>query len=149
MADLTTTVTESVTLNGEVRGSTNTITTTCIVDVFERILTCAHSNTTTIAVFGSTPHASAGALDVENCKYLRITNLSADQDIKLALVTTNTNYQVTVRAGGSHILFQAEDAAIGETDTSPAFGTLEDVTSVQVRPGATTDVQVEIFAGLV
>tara|TARA_R100000329_G_scaffold9948_2_gene11272 strand:+ start:469 stop:918 length:450 start_codon:yes stop_codon:yes gene_type:complete len=149
MADLTATVTESVTLNGAVRGSTNTITTTGIVDVFERILTCAHSNTTTIAVFGSTPHASAGALDVENCKYLRITNLSADQDIKLALVTTNTNYQVTVRAGGSHILFQAENAAIGETDTSPAFGTLEDVTSVQVRPGATTDVQVEIFAGLV
>ena len=149
MADLTATVTESVTLNGAVRGSTNTITTTGIVDVFERILTCAHSNTTTIAVFGSTPHASAGALDVENCKYLRITNLSGDQDIKLALVTTNTNYQVTVRAGGSHILFQAENAAIGETDTSPAFGTLEDVTSVQVRPGATTDVQVEIFAGLV
>ena len=149
MADLTTTVTESVTLNGAVRGSTNTITTTGIVDVFERILTCAHSNTTTIAVFGSTPHASAGALDVENCKYLRITNLSGDQDIKLALVTTNTNYQVTVRAGGSHILFQAENAAIGETDTSPAFGTLEDVTSVQVRPAATTDVQVEIFAGLV
>tara|TARA_R100000664_G_scaffold2984_4_gene7010 strand:+ start:1526 stop:1975 length:450 start_codon:yes stop_codon:yes gene_type:complete len=149
MADLTTTVTESVTLNGAVRGSTNTITTTGIVDVFERILTCAHSNTTTIAVFGSTPHASAGALDVENCKYLRITNLSGDQDIKLALVTTNTNYQVTVRAGGSHILFQAEDAAIGETDTSPAFGTLEDITSVQVRPAATTDVQVEIFAGLV
>ena len=149
MADLTTTVTESVTLNGAVRGSTNTITTTGIVDVFERILTCSHSNTTTIAVFGSTPHASAGALDVENCKYLRITNLSADQDIKLALVTTNTNYQVTVRAGGSHILFQAEEGAIGETDTSPAFGTLEDVTSVQVRPSATTDVQVEIFVGLV
>jgi hypothetical protein len=149
MADLTATVTESVTLNGAVRGSTNTITTTGIVDVFERIVTCAHSNTTTIAVFGSTPHASAGALDVENCKYLRVTNLSSDQDMKLALVTTNTNYQVTVRAGSSHILFQAENGAIGEEDTSPAFGTLEDITSVQVRPSATTDVQVEIFVGLV
>jgi hypothetical protein len=149
MADLTTTLTENVTLNGAVRGTTNTITTTGIVDVFERILTCAHSNTTTIAVFGSTPHASAGALDVENCKYLRVTNLSADQDIKLAFITTNTNYQVTVRAGASHILFQGEEVAIGETDTSPAFGTLEDITSVQVRPAASTDVQVEIFAGLV
>ena len=149
MADLTATVTESVTLNGAVRGSTNTITTTGIVDVFERIVTCAHSNTTTIAVFGSTPHASAGALDVENCKYLRVTNLSSDQDMKLALVTTNTNYQVTVRAGSSHILFQAENGAIGEEDTSPAFGTLEDITSVQVRPSATTDVQVEIFVGIV
>ena len=149
MADLTTTLTENVTLNGAVRGTTNTITTTGKVDVFERILTCAHSNTTTIAVFGSTPHASAGALDVENCKYLRVTNLSADQDIKLAIITTNTNYQVTVRAGASHVLFQAENVAIGEEDTTPAYGTLEDITSVQVRPAATTDVQVEIFAGLV
>jgi|TARA_R110001583_G_scaffold37873_6_gene122703 hypothetical protein len=149
MADLTTTITEAVTLNGATRGTTNTLTTTGIVDVFERILTCSHSNTTTIATLASTPHASAGALDVENLKYLRISNLSTDQDMKLALVTTNTNYQVTVRAGGSHILFQAEEGAIGETDTTPAFGTLEDITSVQVRPSATTDVQVEIFAGLV
>jgi hypothetical protein len=149
MADLTTTITESVSLNGSTRGSTNVITTTSVVDVFERILTCTHSQTTTVAVFASTPHASAGALDVENCKYLRVTNLSADQDMKVAFITTNTNYQVTVRAGGSHVLFQAEEGAIGETDTSPAFGTLEDITSVQVRPAATTDIQVEIFVGLV
>ena len=149
MADLTTTIPESVTLNGALRGSSNTLTTTGIVDVFERILTCAHSNTTTIAVFGSTPHSADGALDVENCKYLRITNLSADQDMKLALVTAATNYQVTVRAGGSHVLFQAEEGVIGETDTTPAFGTLEDIVTVEVRPSATTDVQVEIFAALV
>ena len=149
MADLTTSITESLVLNGANRGTTNNIVTTGITDVFERILTCAHSNTTTIATFGSTPHSSANALDVENCKYVRVTNLSADQDIKLALVTTNTNYQVTVRAGSSHILFQAEEGAIGETDTSPAFGTLEDITSIQVRPSASTDVQVEIFVALV
>ena len=149
MADLTTTITESLVLNGANRGTTNNIVTTGITDVFERILTCAHSNTTTIATFGSTPHSSAGALDVENCKYVRETNLSSDQDIKLALVTTNTNYQVTVRAGSSHILFQAENGAIGETDTSPAFGTLEDITSIQVKPSASTDVQVEIFVALV
>ena len=149
MADLTTTITESVTLNGAIRGTTNTITTTGIVDVFERILTCTHSQTTTIATFASTPHASAGALDVENAKYIRITNLSTDQDMLLAIVTTNTNYQVTVRAGASHVLFQGENIAIGETDTSPAYGTLEDVTSVQARPSATTDVQVEMFVALV
>ena len=149
MADLTVTIGESVTINNAVRGSSNTITTTGIVDTYERVLTAAHSQTTTIAVFGSTPHSAAGALDVENAKYVRITNLSTDQNMTLAIVTTNTNYQVTVRAGGSHVLFQAEDAAIGETDTSPAFGTLEDVTSVQVRPSATTDIQVEMFAALV
>ena len=149
MANLITTISEGVTLNGSVRGTTNTITTTGIVDVFERILTCTHSQTTTVAVFNSTPYGADGALDVENCKYLRVTNLSADQDMKVAFVTAATNYQVTVRAGGSHVLFQAEEALIGEEDASPAFPTLEDLITVEVRPSATTDVQVEIFAGLV
>ena len=148
-ADLTTTITENVVLNGSVRGSTNTLTTTGIVDVFERILTCTHTQTTTVAVFGSTPHSADGALDVENCKYFRVTNLSDDQDMIVAFVTAATNYQVTVRAGGSHILFQAEEVLIGEEDASPAFPTLEDLVTVEVRPSATTDVQVEIFAGLV
>jgi len=149
MADLTTTITENVVLNGSVRGSTNTLTTTGIVDVFERILTCTHTQTTTVAVFGSTPHSADGALDVENCKYFRVTNLSDDQDMIVAFVTAATNYQVTVRAGGSHILFQAEEVLIGEEDATPAFPTLEDLVTVEVRPSATTDVQVEIFAGLV
>ena len=149
MADLTVTISESVTINGALRGSTNSITTSSIVDTYERVLTAAHSNTTTICTFAASPHTSAGALDVENCKYLRITNLSTTEDMKLALVTTNTNYQVTVRAGGSHVLFQAENGAIGEEDTSPAFPTLEDITSVQVKPSGSADVQVETFVALV
>jgi hypothetical protein len=149
MADLVVTISESVVINGALRGSSNSITTSNIVDTFERVLTCAHSNTTTIATFASTPHASAGALDVENCKYLRVSNLDSTEDMKLALITTNTNYQVTVRAGGSHMLFQAEEGAIGEEDTTPAFPTLEDITSVQVRPSGSADIQVEMFVALV
>jgi len=149
MANLTTTITENVVLNGSVRGSTNALTTTNIVDVFERILTCTHSQTTTVAVFNSTPHGADGALDVENCKYFRVTNLSDDQDMKVAFVTAATNYQVTVRAGGSHILYQAEEAMIAEADTTPNFPTLEDLVTVEIRPSATTDVQVEVFAALV
>ena len=149
MADLVTTITETVTLNGRLRGSSNSVTTTGVVDVFERILTCVHSQTTTVAVFNSTPYGADGALDVENCKYFRVTNLSTDEDMKVAFVTAATNYQVTVRAGGSHVLFQAEEVMIGETDASPAFPTLEDLVTVEVRPSASTDVQVEVFVGLV
>jgi|TARA_R110000851_G_scaffold45765_1_gene111874 hypothetical protein len=149
MADLVTTLTETVTLNGSLRGSSNSVTTTGVTDVFERILTCVHSQTTTVAVFNSTPYGADGALDVENCKYFRVTNLSTDQDMKVAFVTAATNYQVTVRAGGSHVLFQAEEVMIGETDASPAFPTLEDLVTVEVRPSASTDVQVEVFVGLV
>jgi hypothetical protein len=149
MADLTTTITESVTINGSVRGSTNTLTTSDIVDVFERVLTAAHSQTTTIAVFNSTPHGAAGALDLENCKYIRVTNLSPTEAMDIAVVTENTNYQVVLRGGTSHILCQADTAAIAEADTTPNFPTLEDIVTIQVRPRGTTDVQVEIFAAMI
>ena len=149
MADLVTTISESVTLNGAVRGTSNSVTTTGIVDVMERIVTCAHSNTTTIAIFNSTPHGAAGALDLENAKYIRVTNLDDSEVMDLAVVTENTNYQVVITAGNSHILCQADTAAIGEEDTTPAFGTLEDVTSLQIRPRGSEDVQVELFVGLI
>jgi len=149
MADLTTTITESVTINGSVRGSTNTLTTSDIVDVFERVLTAAHSQVTTIAVFNSTPHGAAGALDLENCKYIRVTNLSPTEAMDIAIVTENTNYQVVLRGGTSHILCQADTAAIAENDTSPNFPTLEDIVTIQVKPRGTTDVQVEIFAAMI
>ena len=87
--------------------------------------------------------------DVENCNYFRITNLSTDQDMKVAFVTAATNYQVTVRAGGSHVLYQAEAGILGEADSTPAFSGLADIVTVQVRPSASTDVQVEVFAALV
>ena len=67
----------------------------------------------------------------------------------LAFVTSGTNYQVTVRAGGSHVLFQAEDGVLGEADSTPAFSGLADIVTIQARPSASTDVQCEIFVGLV
>ena len=148
MADLVTTISESVTLNGALRGSTNTVTTTGIVDVFERILTCAHSNTTTVAVFNSTPHGAAGALDVENTAYVRITNLSTTDAVNIAIVGTTTNYQVKLRPLASHILYNGEEVMIAETDTSPAFSGFEDIVSIQARPTGGTDCQVEMFVGL-
>jgi len=149
MADLVTTLTETVTLNGSLRGSSNSVTTTGINDVFERIVTCAHSQTTTIATFAASPHTSAGAIDVDRTKYIRVTNLDADAEIELAIVTTASNYQVTITAGNSHILSQGAAIALGEEDTSPSFGTMEDIASLQVKPvGASYNPRVEVFVGV-
>ena len=149
MADLTVTISESVTVNGALRGSTNSLIVGSITDTFERIVTCPHSNTTTIATFNSNVYGSAGALDLENCKYIRITNLSTSAVMDLAIVTENTNYQVVMTAGTTHLLCQADTAAIAEADTTPNFPTLEDITSIQVRPRSTDDVDVEIFVASV
>ena len=150
MADLTTTVTESVVLNGALRGNTNTVTTTGINNVFERIVTCIHSQTTTVAVFAAAPYTSAGAIDVENVRYIRVTNLGADSAVVLAVVTTNTNYQVRLTPGTSHIIPRGEAEIIGEEDTTPAVSTLENIPSLQVRPeGATYSPQVAVFVGAI
>ena len=149
MADLVTTISESVTLNGSVRGSSNSVTTSSIVDVMERIVTCTHSQTTTIAVFGAFPYSSAGAIDVDRTKYIRVTNLDTTNNIELAIVTTNTNYQVTITGGNSHILSLGQAVALGEEATTPDFGTMENITSLQVRPVTTNDAQVELFVGLI
>ena len=149
MADLITTLSESVTLNGSVRGSTNTVTTNNVVDVMERIVTSVQRQVTTIATFAAAPYTSPGAIDVARTKYIRVTNLSATEVVDIGVVTTNTNYQVVLTAGNSHILCQADTTAIGEADTDPAFGTLENITSIEIKPRATTDTQVELCVGLI
>ena len=64
MANLVATISESVTINGALRGSTNTLTVADITDTFERTVTCPHSNTTTIASFNSSVAGSAGNMNL-------------------------------------------------------------------------------------
>jgi hypothetical protein len=150
MADLTTTVTESVVLNGALRGNTNSVTTTGINNVFERIVTCSHSVETTIARFEAAPNTQPVAIDVNNVRYIRVTNLGADSAIMLAVVMTDTNYQVRLTPGTSHILPRAEAEAIGEEDNAPAFTTQQDLISLIVKPeGTTYNPQVAVFVAAI
>jgi hypothetical protein len=147
MADLTTTLSESVTLNGAVRGTTNTVTTTGINNVYERIVTCTNAQTTFLAAFDTNSYGSAVQIDKEDVRYIRVTNLDATDSLELAVVGAATNYQVLLKAGQSHILCAAEDVMLAEADTSPSFGTMADLTSLQVNPAA--DLDVEIFVASV
>ena len=147
MATLTTTLSESITLNGALRGSTNSVTTTGINDVFERIVTCTASVVTTVAVFDTLPSTSAGAIDVDRTKYVRLTNLETAVDIELAVQTTTSSYTVTIRAGGSHILYSGDVIALGEVG-APTFGTMLNLASLQVQPTTAVTARVEVFVGV-
>ena len=149
MADLTVTITESVTLNGTARGSTNTKTVSGINHVMHRIVTCPSSQSTTIAVFNTNTYRAAGAIDTENVRHIRITNLESSNAVFLGMVGASDNYQVQLSAGSSHVLGSADDVMLGEADTSPAFSSLEDLVSIVCRPSADTTVQVEIFVASV
>jgi hypothetical protein len=147
MADLVTTISETVTLNGSLRGSVNSVTTTGINDVFERIVTCTASVVTTVAVFDTLPSTSAGAIDVDRTKYVRVTNLETAVDIELAVVTTTSSYTVTIRPGGSHVLYSGDVIALGEVG-APTFGTMLDLASLQVQPTTAFTARVEVFVGV-
>jgi expansin (peptidoglycan-binding protein) len=147
MADLVTTISETVTLNGSLRGSVNSVTTTGINDVFERIVTCTASVVTTVAVFDTLPSTSPGAIDVDRTKYVRVTNLETAVDIELAVVTTTSSYTVTIRPGGSHILYSGDVIALGEVG-APTFGTMLDLASLQVQPTTAFTARVEVFVGV-
>ena len=149
MADLSVTISEAVTLNGSVRGTTNTLTISDIIDTFERVVTCPALQTTTIATFATNVYDSVGAIDAQGAKYVRITNLSSEYDMELAVVGAATLYQVHIVAGHSHILCRTDDAMLSEADTSPSFGTMADIASIQARPTAGSDISVEIFVASV
>ena len=148
MADLITTVTESVTLNGSVRGSTNTVTTSGIDDIYERIVSCTHSQETTVALFATSSYTSPGAIDVENVAYARVSNLSTTDAVYLAIVGTATNYTIKLRPGASHILYNGEEVMVAEADTSPGFASYEDIAKFTIKPAGSTDCQIEVFVAL-
>ena len=145
MADLVVTISESVTINGALRGSSNTVTVSSITDTFERVITCPHSATTTVATFAANVYDSAGAIDKENVRYIRASNLSDTYDVELGVAGAASNYTILIPAGNSHIIARADDVMVAEADAVPSYGALADLSKLEVRPTTSNDVDVEIF----
>ena len=146
MATLTTTITESIVINGSDRGSTNTLATTGINDTLSRQITCAHSNITTIVEFNSSNHAAESAVDRDNVKYVRVTNLDDTVEAILGVISGSTNYQIRLRPGASHLLYNGDDIATAEADADPAMNAItDDLVALEIKPATSTDCRVELF----
>ena len=143
-ATMTVTLTEDITLNGSNQGATNTLTIASVNEIYKRIVTCPASQTTTVVVFNSNVYGANGAVDVEDSKYIRITNLDSSNAVEIGLTGAATNYQVTLAAGQSHILGSADDLLLAEEDTSPSFGTMTDLGKVSCKPNGSA-VNIEVF----
>ena len=144
MATLKVKIQEDIILSNQDYGSKRILEIASIDEVMKRIVTCAASQTTTVAVFNSNAYGAAGAVDIEDSKYIRITNLDSSNAVELAVVGAATLYQVNLAAGQSHILGSADGLMLSEADTSPSFGTMADLGSIHVNPGGNA-VDVELF----
>ena len=135
---------EDIVLDNQDYGSKRVLEISSIDEIYKRIVTCPASQTTTVVVFNSNVYGANGAVDVEDSKYIRITNLDSSNAVEIGLTGAATNYQVTLAAGQSHILGSADDLLLAEEDTSPSFGTMTDLGKVVCKPNGSA-VNIEVF----
>jgi len=152
MADLTVSVTESVTINGTNRGNTNNITITGIEHTFERVVTVPSGADTTVLVNKNTVAGADGAVDIQDTKYIRITNLDNTNTINLSLQIDSGNNDsaaeesatISLAAGHSFIMGTPHDAIAVSDANADINASMHDLESIMVD-SATEDVKVEIF----
>lgn len=151
MATLTVTISESVTLNGRERGS-EIVNDYAVTEVFHRIVSCPANQDTTVAVFKSATNVADGALDVDNVKYIRVTNLDSTNPINLSLQidageddsAADESATVLVPAGESFIMGGASDSIAVDDSAATIVTVLHHLESLLVDPIANT-VKVEVF----
>lgn len=106
MATLTTTVTESVTLNGHTYGNTRTQTHTDISQVVQHNVIIDQGEFTVYSEQDNDEATSASQFDVDKVQYIRISNLSPSIDIKVIVDTSETNHNYgNVIAPGASMVF--------------------------------------------
>ena len=158
MADLKITIREELTLNDYDHGARNTLTIADIDEVFKRIVTCPANNETTIARFRSSVGNVSGtatydsALDVQDVKYVRLTNLDSSNSLTLSLQVevgeddsgADTSASVLVEAGKSFMMGSPHDG-ISLSDANANLVTdLVDLDSLVVQPGSNS-IDVEVY----
>jgi hypothetical protein len=111
-ANLTVTLTDSVTLNGQAYGNTNTLTIGSIDEVYNRVVEVPISAFTPILQLGST---GQGSLDASNVKYIRVTNLDDTNYVNLKVFGTDTMV-IKLEAGKSFILGGVSFDAVDSSD---------------------------------
>ena len=156
MANLTVTHTESITLNGQDFGNTNVFSISGINNIYKRIITCPANVDTTILRTGVTVDVTDSSMDVQNVKYIRVTNLDGSNSVNLNLqidVTesgsgasaVNETATILLAAGESFVMGTSHDSvAVYDTDGSVQT-TLHDLESILIDPSA-NEVQLEVIA---
>ena len=153
MADLTVTITESVTLNSVDQGATTSLTIGSVVETFKRIVSCPTD--TTIATFRSTVSdgsLSDGALDVEDVRYIRVTNLDSTNPVNLSLQVdvgeddsaADESATILLEAGKSFIMGSPSDGIAVSDANATIVTALHNLESILVDP-LSNEVAVEVF----
>ena len=151
MATLTVTLTESISLNGREQGATNSFTVANVDETYKRIVTCPEDVDTTIATFRTSTSTADNALDLEDVKYIRVTNLDSTNPVNLSLqvakdedAAPDVSCSILLEAGKSFIMGSPHDGIAVDDDAATLIDSLTDLESILVDP-LSNEVAVEVF----
>lgn len=157
MAVLTVTIKEELTLNGSNRGSENITSIASVTQSFNRIVTLpanggSGTTETTVAVFRDLVSTNDGAIDDGDAKYIRVTNLDADNNVTLSLqiAADGTNAagdsaSVLLAPGKSFILGGSADSIAVDDDAATPITTLVHLESILAVNATNDTTQLEVF----
>ena len=152
MADLSVTITESVTLNGVDQGATTSLTVASVVETFKRIVACPTGVDTTIATFRTSTSTADNALDLEDVRYIRVTNLDGTNPVNLSLQidageddsAADESATILLEAGKSFMMGIPSDGIAVADNAATIVTALHNLESILVDP-LSNEVAVEVF----
>jgi hypothetical protein len=131
-ATLTVTLTEAITLNGQDKGSVNTLTIASITEVSQRIVEIPTTEITILS-FGPT-NPGAGAFDEADVRYIRLTNKDDANFIQVTVISENNNESVHKLEKGHSVFIAVSDEGVvdvHDADSSALSSvSFDDITSV-------------------
>ena len=152
MATLKVKIQEDIILDNQDYGSKRVLEIGSINEIFKRIVTVPANNDTTIAVFHSASSASDSSLDIEDVKYIRVTNLDASNSVNLSLQIDNEeddsaadeSATILLEAGKSFIMGSPHDSIAVRHDAATIITALHDLESLLVDSGSNA-VNIEVI----
>ena len=150
---LTVKITETINLNGTNYGSNNSFEISSINEVLKRVVTCPASQDTTIALFQSavSDDIESLALDTQDVKYIRVTNLDDTNSVNLSLQidageddsSADESATILLAAGQSFVMGTSHDSVAVSDANANINATLHDLESLLIDPiGNAVDVEV-------
>tara|TARA_R100000329_G_C7574269_1_gene203335 strand:- start:148 stop:636 length:489 start_codon:yes stop_codon:yes gene_type:complete len=159
MGALTVSIKEELTLNGTQQGGINTVTIASVTQSFKRVVTLpangGSGNTqTTVAVFRDVVTTADGAVDDGDAKYVRVTNLDADNSVTLSLqlaangtADASTTSSILLKPGYSFMLCSTDNAIAVDDDAATPItsGSLVHLESILAINQTNDTTQLEVF----
>ena len=152
MATLKVKLLEDIILSNQDYSSKRTFEISSISNIFKRIVTVAADDDATVLVFKSTTASADAALDLQNVKYIRITNLDSSNSVNISLQLDSgednsaADLSIThlLEAGRSFLMGAPDEGAHADDDSATIVTALTDLESIIVDPGSNSG-QVEVF----